>query len=117
MNMHVGITPLYRGVYGAYWALVENNRKACGVTIHLVDPGIDTGGILEQGIIYPTEEDNCVTYQYLQLAVGLDLLKKVITEVGSGNFEIKPNPPGPSRLWSHPTLWDYLYYRITYGIK
>ena len=44
VNSHMGITPKYRGVHGAYWALV-NEDPGCGVTIHLVDNGIDTGGV------------------------------------------------------------------------
>ena len=43
INMHTGITPKYRGVHGAYWALTQNDRQNCGVTIHRVDTGIDTG--------------------------------------------------------------------------
>ena len=49
INMHAGITPLYRGVHGGYWALVRHEPEVCGVTVHLVDPGIDTGGILNKG--------------------------------------------------------------------
>ena len=44
LNTLAGITPSYRGVHGAYWALVQRQPDACGVTVHLVDAGIDTGG-------------------------------------------------------------------------
>jgi len=46
LNTHSGITPLYRGAHGGYWALVKKDRANCGVTIHVVDAGIDTGGIV-----------------------------------------------------------------------
>jgi hypothetical protein len=62
VNMHAGITPLYRGVHGAYWALSEGNKQACGVTVHFVDAGIDTGNILGQETIVAAEYDNFVTY-------------------------------------------------------
>jgi len=42
LNLHNGITPRYRGS-GNIWALRENNPEFIGVTIHLVDKGIDTG--------------------------------------------------------------------------
>jgi methionyl-tRNA formyltransferase len=45
INTHAGITPLYRGVHGGYWALTQNDQLNCGVSVHLVDPGIDTGAI------------------------------------------------------------------------
>src|SRR5690606_24425483 len=53
INTHVGITPKYRGVHGAYWALACGDTDNCGVTVHLVDKGIDTGGILKQAVIAP----------------------------------------------------------------
>jgi folate-dependent phosphoribosylglycinamide formyltransferase PurN len=43
VNIHVGITPKYRGVHGTYWALVNNDVENSGVTVHFVDEGIDTG--------------------------------------------------------------------------
>ncbi len=46
--MHAGITLRYRGVHGGYWALAEQHPEWVGTTVHLVDPGIDTGGILAQ---------------------------------------------------------------------
>ena len=44
VNLHAGITPRYRGVHGGYWALAEHHPEWVGTTVHLVDPGIDTGG-------------------------------------------------------------------------
>lgn len=117
INLHMGITPLYRGVQGAYWALVENNQKACGVTIHFVDSGVDTGKILQQGLIKPEPEDNLVTYPLLQLAVGIPLLKKAIRDIFENRVEIKLPPEGPSRLWFHPTVWEYIWYRVHLGVK
>jgi methionyl-tRNA formyltransferase len=117
INMHAGITPLYRGVHGAYWALVENNREACGVTVHFVDPGIDTGGILQQEIISPIKTDNFVTYPLLQLAAGIPLLKRVLRELSENQAETRPAPEGRSKLWSHPTLSEYIWYRIRRGIS
>lgn len=117
LNTHAGITPLYRGVHGAYWALVQKDLQACGVTVHRVDPGIDTGEILEQGLILPTAEDNFVTYPLLQLGVGLPLLKKAIDDVRAGGSKSRPAPAGVSKLWTHPTLWEYLRNRARLGVR
>ena len=117
LNTHAGITPLYRGVHGAYWALTEGDRAHAGVTVHFVDPGIDTGGILEQGRIEPTARDNFATYPLLQLGVGLPLLRKAIRDVLEGRAEVKPAPEGASRLWVHPTLWEYVVGRVRRGVK
>lgn len=117
LNIHAGITPLYRGVHGGYWALAENNKAACGVTVHLVDPGIDTGGILAQTAISPGPDDNYATYPLLQLAAGLAPLKKALQDALDGRLTVLPPPAGESRLRSHPTLWGYLARRLRHGVK
>lgn len=109
VNMHTGITPQYRGVHGGYWALVQNDPEHCGVSIHLVDKGIDTGGVLYQQKISVTKKDNFVTYPYLQLAEGVSLMQKAIGDFTEEKLQpYKPTGTG-SKLWSHPTIWSYLY--------
>ena len=109
VNVHAGITPLYRGVHGGYWALVQDDREHCGVTVHRVDEGIDTGAVLAQAIIEPTGADNFTTYPVLQLARALGRLVEVVQTICGGQ-EPAPSapPPGPSRYWTHPTLGGYL---------
>lgn len=113
LNTHAGITPLYRGVHGAYWALVQGRPEHCGVTVHRVDTGIDTGAILGQAVIRPTPRDNFATYPWLQLAAALPLLEEAILN----DPPARQPPPGPSRLWSHPTLWGWLLNRLARGVK
>ncbi len=117
INLHTGITPKYRGVHGGYWALVNNDMRFFGVTVHLIDQGIDTGEIIAQGVISPGVEDNFVTYPYLQLACGLPLLERAVHSVANNALRLAPVPPKESRLWSHPTLWQYVFYRILHSVK
>ena len=117
INTHTGITPLYRGVHGAYWALVGRNPQACGVTVHLVDAGIDTGSILEQAVIQPTPRDNFTTYPLLQIAAALPLIHRAISFALEGSVRTQPAPEGRSALWSHPTLVEYLWNRLRFGVK
>ena len=112
INMHAGITPQYRGVHGGYWAVVNNDLAHCGVTIHLVDKGIDTGGILYQNKITLSRQDNFTTYPYLQLGEGLPLLKKAIEDAVFAKLKPACTTAAPSNLWYHPTIWQYLYYRL-----
>jgi folate-dependent phosphoribosylglycinamide formyltransferase PurN len=117
LNMHAGITPLYRGVHGAYWALADGRPDACGVTVHLVDPGIDTGGIVAQALITPAPTDNFTTYPALQVAAGIPLMIEAVRAALEGRLATMAPPPGPSRLWHHPTAWQYLDNRWRRGIK
>ncbi len=108
INTHAGITPRYRGVHGGYWALANDDAAHCGVSVHLVDAGIDTGGIISQALIHPTAADNFATYPLLQLIAGLPLLLDAVRAALTGTIQLRPSPAGESRLWSHPTLAQYL---------
>ncbi|WP_298535128.1 formyl transferase [uncultured Algibacter sp.] len=115
INTHAGFTPLYRGIHGAYWSKV-NKDGYCGVSVHLVDPGIDTGGILYQGLIETKSEDNFVSYTYLQLAKGIELIKYAINDLMEDNHKIITNRLD-SKFWTHPTIWFYLKHRIINKVK
>ncbi len=113
INMHAGITPLYRGVHGGYWAVAEGRPDLAGTTVHLVDRGIDTGTILAQVQIQVSPRDSYVTYPYMQLAAGLPLLLNAVSD--ALRDELKPmavKPALASKLRSHPTLWGYLARRL-----
>lgn len=111
INTHEGITPRYRGIHGAYWALVNRDKENCGVTVHLVDKGVDTGGILYQGIIHPDADDCFTTYPMIQTAKGIELMKLALKDAENNDLKIK-QPTLESQIWYHPTIWQYLYYWI-----
>jgi methionyl-tRNA formyltransferase len=46
LNPHPGLLPAYRGVDVIPWAIY--NGDPLGVTVHFVDPGVDTGDIVAQ---------------------------------------------------------------------
>ena len=46
LNIHLGISPYYRGTDCNFWALFDNNPHLVGATIHLLSKGIDSGPIL-----------------------------------------------------------------------
>jgi len=116
VNMHVGITPKYRGVHGGYWALANNDIEHCGVTAHLIDPGIDTGGVISQRTIEITKKDNYCTYPVIQVKEGLKCYEDAIEQVENNNIKIIKNNL-ESKLYYHPTIFDYFYYRIFKGVK
>lgn len=117
LNLHAGITPAYRGVHGGYWALAEKRPEACGATVHQVDAGIDTGAVVAQALIEPNDADSFATYPLLQLAAGLPLLTLAVRMARDGHALPALDGPGPSRAWSHPTLWGYLRRRIMSGVR
>lgn len=117
LNTHCGITPAYRGVHGGYWALFKKDAKNAGVTIHLVDSGIDTGDIVYQAIISIDEKDNFLTYPVKQYIAGLPLMRTALSNVSNNCLITVGRKDLPSAIWHHPTIWSYLITRWFRGVR
>jgi phosphoribosylglycinamide formyltransferase 1 len=48
INVHLGLSPYYRGSGTNFWPLANGEPSFVGVTYMQIDPGIDTGPILHQ---------------------------------------------------------------------
>ncbi len=109
LNLHWGLSPFYRGAYCTEWAICNDDIRNVGVTIHLLDPGIDTGPILIQGrpSIVPTDSPFSIDMKLS--ALGVDLLLEVISHLARG-ARLVARPQDPSvgktywgREWSEQT--------------
>lgn len=109
LNIHAGVTPAFRGVHGGYWALRTGRLQDFGATLHLVDPGVDTGPVLRHVRPVPDPDDSFVTYPLLQLAAALPALTELLIRLRQGHGLPAPLPvTGPGQQWYHPTLGQYL---------
>lgn len=109
VNLHVGITPMYRGAHGQFWAVVHRDFENLGTTLHFVDKGIDTGAILKQRRFpFDAATDNLLTLLAKSSVVGAKMLLEWIHE-NRADFRASQTmtPPGPSRLCYSPGLSDY----------
>lgn len=121
INIHAGITPKYRGVHGGYWSLAKRDRKNFGVTLHFVDAGVDTGGVIAHVRLTPDKTDNFSTYPLLQQDSAIDVLLKIMPEllrdgvnfVGPQNNDITNS----SEVWTHPTIFQYISNYFRYKVK
>ena len=115
INYHAGVNPKYRGQNGAYWARSQRDPAHAGVTVHLVDEGVDTGEVLYQSATDFSPADNIATYQHRQMATALPLLIRAIEDALSRR--LAPHRVAlPSRQWFHPTLWGYLRTGMLQGV-
>ena len=46
LNIHLGVSPYYRGSACNFWAMHDGNFELVGATIHELSPALDAGGIL-----------------------------------------------------------------------
>ena len=84
LNLHWGLSPYYRGSHCTDWAILNNDLKNVGVTIHLVDPSIDTGPILAQARPDVVPSDTPFSIDMKLSVLGVDLLQEVLSAVEGG---------------------------------
>ncbi|HEY7185540.1 MAG TPA: formyl transferase [Vicinamibacterales bacterium] len=46
LNIHLGLSPYYRGAGTNFWPLVNREPEYCGATIHFLDAGVDSGPVI-----------------------------------------------------------------------
>jgi len=115
LNYHAGIAPKYRGMNGGYWALASGDAGNFGTTVHLVDAGVDTGGVLKQARGRPGPGDTISSYALRQAAFSRDICVEALSDALSGKLATI-DPGLPSKQWYHPTIWFYLWTGVKSGV-
>jgi methionyl-tRNA formyltransferase len=87
INVHASLLPRWRGAAPISAAILNGDDKS-GVTIMLMDAGIDTGPILAQEAVDISPTDDRISLEKTLAQVGADLLIKTIPQFISG--EIMP---------------------------
>jgi methionyl-tRNA formyltransferase len=88
-----------------------------GVTIHKVDPGIDTGDIIYQKTCEVNYSDNFSTYPLYQYALAIPLLIQAISDIQNTNLKTFKKEEVESKLYYHPTFTSYVWAYLKYGVK
>lgn len=125
INVHTSLLPKYRGASPIQSALI-NGETETGVTIMLMDKGMDTGPILAQQEIAIDPDDTYESLDKTMAIIGRDLLLQTIPKYISG--ETKPKVQDDSKAsickkldrdsghidWTHSAAEIYNLYRGLY---
>lgn len=87
INTHPSLLPAFPGAHAVHDALVAG-AKTTGVTIHIVDEGVDTGPILKQAEVAITPEDDEATLHERIKSVERSLLTKVVRDIAQGRISL-----------------------------
>lgn len=90
VNIHPALLPYNRGSYPNVWSIVE--KTPAGVTIHLVDEGVDTGDIIAQRELPVSVQDTGGTLYRKLEAAAFELFKESWPSIRSGSYVRRPQP-------------------------
>jgi methionyl-tRNA formyltransferase len=101
LNVHPSLLPALRGPEPLFWVFRQGLRRS-GVTVHMMNEGMDTGDILAQeridvpsGISYAVLEDRCAR-------LGGELLWQAIQALSRGEAVRRPQAAAESSSQSFP---------------
>jgi len=88
INMHLGLSPYYRGSGTNFWPLFNGQPQYVGVTIHFLDEGIDSGEVIVQGRPEIVSGDTPHSIGNKTIIKGAQLLSQVLSRIDKGE-EVK----------------------------
>lgn len=78
INMHLGLSPYYRGSATNFWPLVDKKPECVGVTIHHATLKVDGGAILMQARPDASVDDNSHDLGCKSIIAGFNCLSHII---------------------------------------
>ncbi len=89
INLHISYLPWNKGAHPNFWSFYDSTPS--GVTIHLIDEGIDTGPIIFQKYINFTEYETTFEATYKRLIREIEsLLILNIHSIIAGEYSVRP---------------------------
>lgn len=101
INMHLGLSPYYRGSATGFWPLVFNEPECVGVTVHLAILKVDAGAILGQVRPNISVNDDSHDFGYKTIMAGTDLMIRCIRDYFAGKIQPQSQHPGVGKLFKH----------------
>ena len=92
INLHMGISPQYRGSACNFWALFDNNPQFVGATIHRLAKSLDTGSVI-QHVRPEFTGQNLFHFSMQAVATGHDALAALI--LNNKLQSVVPEPQDP----------------------
>jgi len=110
LNIHHGQAPQIRGMWSIPWGIVEGRSDWIGATIHIIDQGIDTGGVLWRGGPQLAPGDTNVDLLFRTHLEAVDALVTILKSYSKGdNPKVWPSGAGGiSTYRSAPGIWNWL---------
>ncbi len=87
INIHMGLSPFYRGSSCNFWAVKDKKPELVGSTIHYLSKGLDSGKIISH-CLPDYKQKNCFNYTMSAVKSSHDCLKFLIKN--KKLFQIKP---------------------------
>jgi methionyl-tRNA formyltransferase len=101
VNVHASLLPRWRGAAPIQWSIVRGDRET-GVTLMLMDEGMDTGPILATASTPIDPQDDALSLSQRLSTMGAALLRRELPRYVAG--DLPPTPQNDAAATSAPPL-------------
>ena len=100
VNIHLGLSPYYKGHATNFWPLVNGEPECVGATVHLATLEVDAGPILRQARPEMRPDDDSHDIGCRAIAAGAEAVLSSLPPFAAAELEPVPQEPG-GRVYRH----------------
>ena len=98
VNLHGGLSPEYRGADCTFWALYNGEPDKVGCTLHYIDAGIDTGGLIAHVCPEIRAGDSELVLFWRSVRDSAEVYAEAVARIAAGH-RVGTRQPGKGRLY------------------
>ena len=107
LNIHPSLLPQGRGPDPVFW-VYRNGDRETGVSLHVMDDGLDSGPILAQRRVPVPEAMDAVTLERQLFEIGASMTAGLLPDVLSGNVVSFPQDERAATYQAAPSALDWI---------
>ena len=105
LNRHLSLLPSYRGAWPLFWQLANGEREV-GISLHLVDEGIDSGAVVVQESVTRQRRESAAALMARLFDRSVPLTCAALQRLSAGRPVSQAMPQG--RIYKTPTPMEIL---------
>jgi folate-dependent phosphoribosylglycinamide formyltransferase PurN len=86
INLHLGLSPFYRGTATLFWPAANDEIECMGTTIHLAVQKVDAGNILRRIKVAPREGDSYYDLSTRLIRASIDAIPQTVRDYAAGRI-------------------------------
>ena len=87
INVHLGVSPYYRGSSCNFWALYDNRPAYVGATLHKLSIGLDDGDIISHCLPCLRDDENMFSFTMRSVSAAQEGLLSLLQDKNLSNIE------------------------------
>ncbi len=112
INIHLGLSPYYKGMACSFWPFYNNEPEYNGVTVLNLDNGIDSGDIIHQGLVSLEKNDSIHDGSIKGIISAVKLIIKSLEEFSLNKLKFNKQIKNKGRTYFQKDLNEKIIHEV-----